>query len=117
PEGRRDTTVESKLGAAYFAAAGKASPVAVGAFFDCFPMSVMTTATLDRLNELRPQSRFDVRRFRMNAIVRTRQAGFPESDWVGHTIGIGETARLEIAKPDARCVMTTLRQGDLPTDP
>src|SRR5438046_4287440 len=117
PAGRRDTTVESKLGSAFFVAAGKASPVAVGAFFDLFPMSVVTTATFDRLNELRPQSRFDTRRFRMNAIVRTDPGGFPDNDWVGHVLGIGDTVRLKIAAHDARCVMTTLAQDDLPNDP
>ena len=91
--------------------------MAVGAFFDLFPMSVVTTATFDRLNELRPQSRFDTRRFRMNAIVRTRQVGFPENDWVGHVLGIGDTVRLKIAAHDARCVMTTLAQPGLPADP
>jgi uncharacterized protein len=35
----------------------------VGAFFDLFPVSVLTTSTLDRLNELRPESQFDERRF------------------------------------------------------
>ena len=33
---------------------GMESPVPAGAFFDVFPLSVMTTSTLARLNELRP---------------------------------------------------------------
>src|SRR5262245_23335615 len=117
PKGRRDTTVESKLGAAFFADAGLASPIAPGAFFDLFPLSVVTTATLDRLHELQPQSRFDLRRFRMNVIADTRQTGFPENDWVGRELAIGDTARIKVARPDGRCVMTTLAQDDLPADP
>jgi uncharacterized protein len=117
PAGHRDTTVESKLGAASFSAAGVASPVAAGAFFDLFPLSVVTTGTLERLQELHPQSRFDPRRFRMNAIVETRQAGFPENAWVGRELAIGDTARIKVAKPDTRCVMTTLAQDDMPDDP
>src|SRR5262249_15876488 len=59
PEGHRDTVTETKLGSALFAAAGLPSAVPVGAFFDDFPVSVMTMSTLDQLNELRPESRFD----------------------------------------------------------
>jgi len=36
PEGHRDTFVEQKLGAAFFAEAGMVSPVPVGSFFDLF---------------------------------------------------------------------------------
>ena len=117
PAGHRDATVASKLGSAYFAAAGRPSPVAVGAFFDLFPLSVVTTATLDRLQEIRPESRFDPRRFRMNVIADTEQKGFPENAWVGRELAIGDTARIKVAAPDARCVMTTLAQDGLPNDP
>jgi uncharacterized protein YcbX len=81
PEGHRDTVTESKLGSAFFARAGLPSAVPVGAFFDLFPVSVLTTSTLDRLNELRPESQFDERRFRMNVIVSTQEPGFLENDW------------------------------------
>ena len=37
-----------------------------GTFFDCAVVHVLTTATLDRLRELYPQGRFEVRRFRPN---------------------------------------------------
>ena len=43
-------------------------------------MSVLTTSTLEKLSELRPQSFFDQRRFRMNVIVETTKAGFVEND-------------------------------------
>jgi uncharacterized protein YcbX len=117
PAGRRDTMVEQKLGSALFAAIGAESPVPVGAFFDGFPLSVLTTSTLARLSELRPESRFDPRRFRMNAIVGTRAPGFVENDWVGRALTIGDDIRIRVAVLDARCVMTTLAQGDLARDP
>jgi uncharacterized protein YcbX len=116
PAGHRDTVVEQKLGSAFFAEAGLASPVPVGAFFDLFPLSVVTNSTLDRLNEIRPESRFDPRRFRMNVIVDATDLGFVENSWVGHTITVGEAVRLHVALPDPRCVMTTLAQDELPKD-
>jgi uncharacterized protein YcbX len=116
PAGHRDTVVEQKLGSAFFAAAGLVSPVPAGSFFDLFPVSVLTTSTLDRLNELRPQSRFDERRFRMNVIVGSLEPGFVENGWVGRELTIGDGMRLSVALSDPRCVMTTLPQDDLPAD-
>ena len=88
----------------------------VGSFFDLFPVSVLTTSTLEQLSELQPQSRFDQRRFRMNVIVGTKEAGFVENDWIGHELAIGDAVRLNVALPDPRCVMTTLAQDELPKD-
>jgi uncharacterized protein YcbX len=116
PAGHRDTVVAQKLGAAFFADAGLPSPVAAGSFLDLFPVSVLTTSTLARLSELRPQSRFDERRFRMNVIVGTADAGFVENNWIGRKLAIGDEVRLNVALPDPRCVMTTLAQGELPKD-
>jgi MOSC domain-containing protein len=116
PEGHRDTVTESKLGSAFFAEAGLPSAVPVGAFFDLFPVSVMTTSTLDQLNELRPESRFDERRFRMNVIVGTGNGGFVENDWIGRALELGDGVRLTVSLPDPRCVMTTMAQGELPKD-
>jgi uncharacterized protein YcbX len=116
PAGHRDTVVEQKLGAAFFADAGIPSPVPVGAFFDLFPVSVLTTSTLEQLGQLQPESRFDERRFRMNVIVDTDEAGFVENAWIGRKLGIGDAVRLSVALPDPRCVMTTLAQDELPKD-
>ena len=112
----RDTVVAQKLGAAFFAERGVKSPVPVGSFFDVFPLSVMTSSTLARLNEVRPQSRFDECRFRMNVIVKTERAGFVENGWIGHALGLGEGARINVAVPDPRCVMLTVAQDGLPKD-
>lgn len=116
PGGNRDTVVAQKLGSALFAALGMESPVPVGAFFDVFPISVMTTSTLARLSELRPQTRFEQRRFRMNVIIRTERPGFVENGWVGHELALGDGARFNVALLDPRCVMTTLAQEGLPRD-
>ena len=116
PGGNRDKVVAQKLGSALFAELGMESPVPVGAFFDVFPLSVITTSTLARLKELRPQSRFEPRRFRMNLMVRTEQPGFIENGWVGHKLQIGDETRVNVALLDPRCVIATLAQDDLPQD-
>ena len=90
-----------------------------GTFFDCAVVHVLTTATLDRLRELYPEGRFEVRRFRPNVVVETADGAkdFVENDWIGRTLAIGDAVRLKITDPCPRCVMTTLPQGDLPKDP
>ena len=90
-----------------------------GTFFDCATVHLLTTATLDRLRELYPQGRVEVRRFRPNIVVQVAsgEKGFAENGWVGQTIAIGDEVRLSITGPCGRCVMTTLAQGDLPRDP
>jgi hypothetical protein len=88
-------------------------------FFDCATVHLLTTATLDRLRELYPQGRFEVRRFRPNIVVElaSDERGFAENAWVGHTLAIGTAVRLNITAACGRCVMTTLAQGDLSKDP
>jgi len=66
--------VAQKLGAALFAEIGMESPLPVGSFLDAFPLSVLTTSTRTQFGELRPESRFDERRFRMNVIVHIRSS-------------------------------------------
>ncbi len=89
-----------------------------GTFFDCAPVHLVTTATLDRLRELYPAGRFEPRRFRPNIIVATGPAvaGFAENDWVGREVAIGDSVRLRVFMATGRCVMTTLPQADLPKD-
>jgi uncharacterized protein YcbX len=87
-----------------------------GTFFDLAVVHVLTTSTLDRLRQLYPEGRFEVRRFRPNIVVASDGLGFVENDWVGHTVAIGKEVRLRISGPCPRCVMTTLAQGDLPKD-
>jgi uncharacterized protein len=117
PEGHRDEVVEARLGAAFFNERGLPSAVPEGSFFDLFPLSVLTTSSLDQLSELEPESRFDVRRFRMNVIVDTPANGFVENEWLGRTLAIGDDVQLGVALPDPRCVMPSLAQEDLPRDP
>jgi uncharacterized protein len=90
-----------------------------GTFFDCAVVHLLTTATVDRLRELYPEGRFEVRRFRPNIVVETASGvkDFVENAWIGRTLAIGHAVRLNITGPCPRCVMTTLPQGDLAKDP
>ena len=90
-----------------------------GTFFDCAVVHLLTTATVDRLRELYPPGRFEVRRFRPNIVMETGSdvKDFVENAWIGRTLAIGDAVRLNVTGPCPRCVMTTLSQGDLPKDP
>ena len=116
PAGHRDTFVEQKLGSALFKEMGADSPLPIGSFMDVSPISVMSTSTLKHLHQLRPEINFDVRRFRMNIVVRTEDAGFVENSWVGSGLNIGANVQLMVTMPDPRCVMTTLAQNEIPKD-
>jgi len=87
-----------------------------GTFFDFAAVHLVTTATLAALSRAYPHGRFDWRRFRPNIIAESDAEGFPENDWVGRRISIGDELMLEVLIPCPRCVMTTLSQGDLPLD-
>ena len=82
-----------------------------GMFFDLATIHLLTTATLNRLRELYPQGRFEVRRFRPNIAVRpdNDDAEFVESGWVGENFGSATTSSSR-SPTCPRCVMTTLPQ-------
>ena len=95
---------------------GMDSPVSAGAFFDLFPVTLLTTSTLKQLSKLQPDSNFDERRFRMNIIVDTDDEGFIENDWIDRGLSLGDAMQIHVTMPDPRCVMTTLAQAELPRD-
>ena len=87
-------------------------------FFDIAVIHLLTTSTINRLRELYPEGRFEVRRFRPNIVVESTsgEKEFIENLWVGKKLTIGEDIVLRVTGPCTRCVMTTLPQGDLPKD-
>jgi uncharacterized protein len=91
-------------------------------FFDIAVIHILTTSTINRLRELYPEGRFEVRRFRPNIVVESGYKGknkkndFIENSWVGKKMIIGKDIVLNITAPCTRCVMITLPQGDLPRD-
>ncbi len=88
-----------------------------GSFFDYAAVHLLTTSSIEAMQKLYPEGRFEVRRFRPNIMIDTSGlSGFVENEWVGKTIKIGDTLRLRISDPCPRCIMPTLAQGDLPAD-
>ena len=94
-------------------------PMPPRSFFDFGFIHLLTTRTLNRLQELYPQGRFEVRRFRPNIVVEPTSSAkdFVENAWIGRTVSIGDAIQLKVVGPCSRCVMTTLPQGDLLKDP
>ena len=89
-----------------------------GTYFDAFPISIMRQQSLNTMNQLEGESRFDVRRFRPNLLVDVPGSDhpFPEQAWVGKTLAIGSVT-LKIDTTCPRCAMTTHGFDDLPQDP
>jgi uncharacterized protein len=87
-------------------------------FFDIAVIHILTTSTINRLRELYPEGRFEVRRFRPNIVVEStsEEKDFIENLWIGKKIRIGKDIVLSVNGPCTRCVMITLPQGDLPRD-
>jgi uncharacterized protein YcbX len=87
-------------------------------FFDIAVIHILTTSTINRLRQLYPEGRFEVRRFRPNIVIDsgTGEKDFIENVWVGKNVMIGKEILLKVTGPCTRCVMTTLPQGDLPKD-
>jgi uncharacterized protein YcbX len=86
-----------------------------GTFFDLAIVHLLTTSTLDALQQHYPEGQFAAQRFRPNILVSSTESGFVENNWIGKTLTIGEVS-LKVTGPCPRCVMTTLPQGDLPND-
>jgi uncharacterized protein YcbX len=87
-------------------------------FFDIAVIHLLTTSTINRLRELYPEGRFEIRRFRPNIVIESgsEEKDFIENLWIGKKITIGEDIVLKVNGPCTRCVMTTLPQGDPPRD-
>jgi MOSC domain-containing protein len=87
-----------------------------GTFFDVAALHLLTRATLRRLGELEPASRFAVQRYRPNIVIDSTAEPFAENDWSGARARFGDALTASVLIPTMRCIMTTLAQGDLPRD-
>ncbi|HKP63407.1 MAG TPA: MOSC N-terminal beta barrel domain-containing protein [Polyangiales bacterium] len=108
PEGHRDTFTSEPL-------ARLAPP---GTFFDMTAFHVMSRRSLAALAEAVPESRVATARFRPNFEIEGEGApAFVENDWTGKLLRLGDALALKVLLPTMRCVMVTLAQEDLPSDP
>ena len=87
-----------------------------GTFVDFAPLHLLTTATLDRIAELSPYRRAHLKRYRPNVVIRTEAGGFPENDWPGRDLLVGDDLVLRVIARTPRCAVPTLAHGDLPRD-
>lgn len=75
--------------------------------FDTFPLSLITTQTVERLSEM-VGAELNVLRFRPNILVESAEpAPFLEDSWVGCVLSIGGM-RMRLDKRDGRCVVITI---------
>ncbi|MCA1614830.1 MAG: MOSC N-terminal beta barrel domain-containing protein [Acidobacteria bacterium] len=89
-----------------------------GTYFDAFPIHLLTTASLDALARINPDSAWDARRFRPNFLVETAGGveGLVESGWAGRSLRVGGLT-LKCEMPTPRCGMTIQAQAGLRKDP
>lgn len=77
-------------------------------FHDFAALHLITTATLDALGN--PEAE----RYRPNIVIETPDvSGFPENDWLGRELRLGDVVVRVIARTP-RCAIPTLQHGTLP---
>ena len=88
-----------------------------GTYFDAFPLMLMSKQSLETMKKNNPGSEFDIRRFRPNLLIDCLgdDHPFPEQQWVGKQVFIGEVV-LDIAYTCPRCSMVTQPLEELPQD-
>lgn len=87
-------------------------------FIDVGVLHTLTSTSMSTLAERNPELVVDVARFRPSIVFDTPELqGFPENDWDGRTLRIGDGVVLAAEGPAPRCVMTTVAQGELPAQP
>jgi len=88
-----------------------------GTYFDAFPLMLMSKQSLETMKKNNPGSQFDIRRFRPNLLIDCvgDDHPFPEQQWVGKQLLIGEVV-LDIPYTCPRCSMVTQPLEELPQD-
>jgi MOSC domain-containing protein len=82
-----------------------------------FPIHVLTTASLQRLADLRQVETVDVRRFRPTVLIETGGTiGFAEKQWIGQSLRLG-TLSVHAQEETTRCGMTFIAQPGVDEDP
>ena len=84
--------------------------------FDAGAVHILTTASLNWLKSRLTESVIVVSRFRPNVLIDTDGSELLEQNWLGKTLKLGESVRLEVTHNTERCIMTTFAQDFLPED-
>ncbi len=79
------------------------------------PVHVLTTASLRALGDLLGCP-VDVARFRPNVVLDVDGDGFPEEEWTGRDVRLGDEVVLRVGPAMPRCVMVGLPQRRLEKD-
>ena len=89
-----------------------------GTFFDAYPLLILTTNSLNHLQQLTKGAVIDERRFRPNLLIDAEEleVGFVEERWSDKYLEIGDTI-IQFTLPCPRCVMTTIAFQDLKKAP
>ncbi len=74
--------------------------------FDGFPVSMLSSASIDALRTNSGEHSIDERRFRPNFFISGCDA-HGEDAWIGHSVRLGATAVVRVAMPDPRCAIIT----------
>ncbi|GAA3217490.1 MOSC domain-containing protein [Nonomuraea helvata] len=87
-----------------------------GTFFDFAPIHLITTSAVERIGALSPRGHVEALRYRPNLVIGTEEEGFPENDWVGRELSVGDEVVLEVIVASPRCAVPTLAHGPLERD-
>ncbi len=88
-----------------------------GFFFDTkSPIHLLTPQSVASCRRWVPDADWCVRRFRANLLVDAPGSSFPEDDWIGATLRLGES-QLWVRREATRCVVPARAHLELPADP
>jgi uncharacterized protein YcbX len=91
-------------------------PVLDGSFFDLAPVHLLSEQSLAAAAQLDTNVDWDVRRFRPTVLIDAVGGDFPEDEWVGHEVSVGQL-RCEVIMPTIRCAMPMQPQPGLAAQP
>lgn len=87
-------------------------PAPPATFQDLAAVHVLTTASLARCHDARPDLQWDRRRFRPTILIDSDEDGFPEQAWVGHQVRIGSVV-INVDLETVRCALPLRAQPAL----
>jgi uncharacterized protein YcbX len=93
-----------------------AAMAAPGTLLDFAALHLLPASTLRALAAHYPDGDWDPRRLRPNMLIEDGDEPVDEDHWLGGDLRLGADAVVHVVAPTPRCVMTTLAQGELPSD-